>query len=386
MSNKKENLLALISQGENAAIEFKSGQVRPDAVARGLVAFSNTLGGTLLIGVDDDGKISGMEIENFDEWIANISRNNVVPAMDPIIYTETNKNKKIGVIEVPKGIYKPYQTIDGRFWIRVGSTNRSATKEELSRLFQQAGLVNFDISPLERADMSCLDNDKLHNYWNTYYHIDYQGIEKSERENLLFNTDILVPFLDGNVVSVGGMLIFGKEPQKYLPQSAIIFAVFKGKNITDELVDKKEITGTLPDIIDNTASLIQLFLPKPSTINGLKREEKNLLPPKVIREALVNAVCHRDYSIINRKTMVYIFNDKIEITSPGKIANTLTVEKIKYGNSAIRNHFILKYLDNYRYIDGLGRGIPTIIKEMKGKVEITEIGELFKLTLNYVIK
>ena len=99
------------------------------------------------------------------------------------------------------------------------------------------------------------------------------------------------------------------------------------------------------------------------------------------REVLVNAVCHRDYSIINKKTSVYIYKNRIEMTSPGKLANTLTLEKIKVGNSALRNHFIVKNLDNMRYIDGLGRGVPRIIKAMGNRVKFEEIGILFRVTL-----
>ncbi len=99
-------------------------------------------------------------------------------------------------------------------------------------------------------------------------------------------------------------------------------------------------------MIDNVAGLIRLFLKNQMEIKDIRREEKVSFENKVIREALVNAVCHRDYSLINRKTTVYLFANRLQITSPGKIANTLTIEKIRYGNSAPRNHFLLKYLDN----------------------------------------
>ncbi len=92
-------------------------------------------------------------------------------------------------------------------------------------------------------------------------------------------------------------------------------------------------------------------------------------------------VCHRDYSLVNRKTTVYVFKDRVQVTSPGKIANTLTIEKIRYGNSAPRNLFLLKYLDNMRYVDGLGRGVPMMIKEMGDRVVFEELGELFKVSL-----
>lgn len=375
-----QKILALISQGENSSIEFKSGNVRPESVAKEMAAFSNSFGGTLLIGVEDDGIISGINMEKIDQWLANIARNNVIPAISPDISIENIESKKVAVVEIPKGMNKPYQTIDGKYYIRISSTNRTATKEELSRLFQQAGIVHFDLSPVEGTEGKDLDLLKVNDYWSTCYDINFISLEKHEQQKILINSDIIVPFEGGNVTSVGGLLLFGKQPQRRLPQSSIKTAIFKGEDITDDIIDKKEIIGVLPEIIDNTASLINIFLPRASIVKKLKREEQILIPVRVIREALVNAVSHRDYSIINRHTTVYIFSNRIEITSPGKIANTLTLEKIKVGNSAIRNHFLVKYLDNMRYIDGLGRGIPMIIKEMGERAIFEEIGELFRVT------
>ncbi|HOW75501.1 MAG TPA: ATP-binding protein [Candidatus Competibacteraceae bacterium] len=159
-----------------------------------------------------------------------------------------------------------------------------------------------------------------------------------------------------------------------MPHSTISFAVFAGNDLTDELLDKKELTGTLPELIDQGGALIRLFLPRPSTVNGLQRTEQEKIPLKVIREALVNAVCHRDYSLINRKIQIFIYRNRVEIRSPGALPNTLTLEKIRYGNSAARNFFLLKYLDNLRYIDGLGRGIPMILREMGDRAQFAEIG------------
>ena len=253
--------------------------------------------------------------------------------------------------------------------------------EELGRLFQQAGLVHFDLAPLDGTSLKDLDPHKLNDYWADYYDIAYLSLEENEQKKMPNNADILVPLENEEVNSVGGLLIFGKYPQKRLPQSSIVTALIKGYEITDDLLDKKEITGTLPELIDRTSSLVQLYIPKPSTVNGMKRVEKETIPTHVIREVLVNAVCHRDYSIINKKTSVYIYKNRIEVTSPGKLANTLNLEKIRVGNSALRNHFIVKYLDNMRYIDGLGRGIPSIIKAIGSRVQFEEIGNLFRVTL-----
>ena len=375
----------LIAQGENSSIEFKSDNVRPEALAREMVAFSNLLGGTVLIGVEDDGSITGLQPPHNEVWISTIARNNIVPAILPAVEIIKIEGKNIAVVQIPKGAHKPYQTLDGKFWIRVGSTNRTATKEELSRLFQEAGLVHFDIAPVERTNMDALDPSKLHQYFETSYQIDYMNLRPEEQHNILTNTDILVEIDEQYRASVGGILLFGKQPQRYLPQSSVMFAVFHGSELTDRLLDKKEITGTLPEIIENTSALVQLFLPKPSVINGIKRDEKIQIPSKVIRETIVNAVCHRDYSMSNQKISVYMFSNRIEITSPGKIPNTATLKKMIYGYSAPRNIFLVKYLDNMRYIDGLGRGIPMIKRTMQENVSFEEIGEVFRVILKYTV-
>jgi ATP-dependent DNA helicase RecG len=372
----------LLPQGEHASLELKREDVRPESLAKELVAFSNTLGGVVLIGVADDGAIEGVsDPSRTEQMVVNVARHNVVPAIDPQLSWIPIEGKDVCQVTVGKGVAKPYQTLDGKFLIRVGSTNRQATKDELSRLFQAAGLIHFDISPVDQTGAADLDEAKLQRYWNTYYQIDYYRLDGDERGQLLMNADILALHEGVAVCTVGGLLMFGRQPQRRLPQSAIQFAAFDGLDMTDPLLDKKELTGVLPDLIDNAAGLVRLFLPKPSTLSGLRREEQELIPPTVIREALVNAVCHRDYSISQRRIQVFLFRDRLEVRSPGRLPNTLTLEKIRYGNSAPRNLFLLKYLDNMRYIDGLGRGIPLMIKAMGDRVSFAETGEIFSVTI-----
>lgn len=378
-----DKLKELLTQGENAQVEFKSSDVRPDAIAREITAFANTLGGTLLIGVEDSAEITGIKLGSLDEWVANISRNNIIPAMQVFIDHVIVGDKIVCMVTVPKGKDKPYQTLDGKYWLRVGSTNRTATKEELSRLFQQAGLVHFDTAPVADTGIEGIDLRSVDAYYRAYYETDFLDLPADEQQSLLQNADILTELEGKQVATVGGLLMFGKQPQRRLPHSSIMFAVFNGNDITDDLLDKKEIIGTLPELIDKVVVLLQLFLPNPSTIEGTRRSETTLIPLKVLRESIVNAVVHRDYSLSQRKIQVHVFRDRIEITSPGKLANTLTLSKIRYGNSAPRNIFLVKFLDNLRYFDGLGRGIPMMIKLMQDRIQFEEIGELFRVALRF---
>jgi ATP-dependent DNA helicase RecG len=202
------SILNLIAQGENSSIEFKQVEVRPDSLAKELIAFSNTNGGVVLIGVDDNGNIIGTEgRENIEEWVVNIARNNVIPAISPKIEKHEINGKTIVSIEVER---------------------------ELSRLFQQAGLVHYDIAPLEGTSIIDLDERKLNQYWQNYYDIDYRQLEEQDRFQLLRNADILS---QNDLVTVGGLLIFGVEPQRRLWQSAITFAVFDGVDLTEKLLE-----------------------------------------------------------------------------------------------------------------------------------------------------
>lgn len=374
------NIKELIEQGESNVVEFKTDDVRPETLAKEMVGFSNYLGGHILLGIDDAGDIVGVSKKNIEEWVMNIARNNVVPGLQISINEHHIANKTIFEVVIPKGQHKPYQTLDGRYLIRVGSTNRQATKEELGRLFQQAGLVHFDIAPLPSLSERELNAVPLENYWDTYHNLNWSKLSPKEKTRVLINSDILT---EDGFVTVGGALLFANSPQKALPQASISFAVFAGVDKTTDLIDKKEISGTLDQQVDNALGLIKLYLKKSSTIEGALRVEKELIPEKVLREALVNALVHRDYSMQNQKTSLFIFENRIELTNPGSLPNTLTVEKLRYGHSAPRNMFLLKFMDNLRYIDGLGRGIPNMMAIMKERITFEEVGAAFRVTLRF---
>lgn len=208
--------------------------------------------------------------------------------------------------------------------------------------------------------------------------MNWAKLEPAAKTRVLINSDILTQ--DGEV-TVGGAMLFANNPQKALPQASVVFAVFAGVDKTSDLIDKKEIVGTLSHQVDNALGLIKLYLTRSSKIEGAQRVERELVPEKVLREALVNSLVHRDYSISNQKCSVYIFEDRLEITNPGALPNTLTIEKLRYGHSAPRNMFLLKFMDNYRYIDGLGRGIPTMVAAMGDRIKFEEVGAAFRVTI-----
>lgn len=378
----EKDILELIDNGENSSIEFKSASTRSEALAKEIVALANSLGGNIFIGVEDNGEISGIPGDkNHEEWLINISRNNVIPPIDLVFYEEVLSGKKIGIIDVPKGKDKPYQTNKNQFLIRVGSTNRTATQNELMRLFQQSGVFHYDGNGIDKTSIVDLNLTKIDQYFNRY-DIDFSSESENEKVKLLQNTDVLT---EDKKVTLAGLLIFGINPQKYLHNAGISFAHFNGSEITEELLDKQNINGNLDYQVDLGLSVIKNNLLNPSGIKGTKREALGFLyEDKVFRELLVNSCVHRNYSITGSRIRIFLFNNRIEFISPGRLPNTITIEKLRGGVSYAINPIIVKFMENLRYIDKLGRGIPMVCKEAEKnnkQVIFKEIGEEFKVIL-----
>ncbi|GAB6091084.1 RNA-binding domain-containing protein [Spirochaeta dissipatitropha] len=382
----KSDVLFLLESGENKTVEFKDHRVRSESLAREIVSMANTVGGVILLGIQNDGEVSGLtQDKNWEEWVSNISRSSVNPSLTVDFTITEIHGSAVGVLIIPKGKDKPYQTVqDGKFWIRVGSTVRQATKEELSRLFQASGLVHFDISAVNHASVDDLDQNRIARYFSDVYELEYRTTDYDEQIRILKNSSILTDGDTELVPSVGGMLVFAQNPQKYLPHAALTVAVINGVDISDDVIQKKEIDGVLPEQVDNALGFLLLHVPEPLVLDETARRKDTLaISRTVLREVLVNAVCHRDYSMSNQKIQIFLYKDRIEVRNPGKVANSLTLEMIRYGNSAPRNIFLVKLMDNLRYIDGLGRGVPLIIKHMGDRVVFREIGDTFSVTLWY---
>lgn len=380
-----DEIKEIIQNGENSYIEFKEEEIKAKELAEEIVAFSNSEGGMILIGVDDEGNIKGVKDDKIEETVMNICRNNCIPHIIPLYESIEVEGKRIAVITVPKGLNKPYYTADHKYYVRVGTTKRIASKEELLRLFEAGGSFHFDISPVEGTSIKDLNIDIIRDYFMKYNTFDLFEEPEESVERILVNADILKEADGRKLCTVGGLLVFGKNPEKYLPQNGVSFAHFKGNEITDELIDKKIITGRIQDIAEQLMVVIKNNMLIPSVINGLKREDKEEYPAVVMREAIVNSLVHRNYSISGSKIRILMYDDRIEFRSPGRLPNTVTIEKMKIGVSYARNPFLVKYMENMRYIDQLGRGIPMILKKMKeaGAKEplLMEQGEEFVLTI-----
>jgi ATP-dependent DNA helicase RecG len=374
----------IIITGESSHLEFKSEQVKPDDLAKEIVAFLNFQGGKILLGVEDDGTISGVSRPDVEEWVINICRNNVVPSIIPGYQKLSVEGKDVVVLDIPAGLAKPYHTQKGDYYIRAGSTARKASREELSRLFQDSGMVHYETTPIPNTGLKDLNWQRLLDYFLNLHpaHINLDDEDETARDRMLQNLDILSQ--GSGSTTVVGMLMFGLQSERYLPQSEILFAYFKGTEIGDELLDRKSLTGPLPQIIEDAQRVLNLNLQSASTIEGMKRVERIVFPDKVLRELVINALLHRRWGLTGN-VRIFLFEDRLEIHSPGRLPNGVTVEKMKESTHVPRNPILMKFLQDYHFVEKLGRGIPMVVREMKKLIvrepDFVESGEEFTVTL-----
>lgn len=386
MTYSNANIHEIIKNGENSFVEFKEKDVRVESIAKELAAFLNFEGGSLYIGIDDNGNISGVEKEkNYEEWIMNICRNSINPPIIPGYEELFIENKRVILVKVNKGQYKPYSVVtSNRYYIRVGSTSREPSQQELIRLLQESNQLHYELVPIFNTELKDLSKIKLEDYFEKRG-IDINNFAENELQNLLYNTEIMVEVNNERFISLAGILFFARDPYKWLKSSGVQLVRFNGNEITDPVADRKDLTGNLPDIIDKSVDFVNLHNMTAEKFTGIIRTDVHDYNKYVVRELIVNAFAHRDWSLEGAKVRIYIFNDFIEVRSPGKIPNTLTLERMKMGISYYRNPLIAQMLVDYGYADKIGRGVMSIIKYHEKnnlrKPEFEENGFEFKVKI-----
>ncbi|MEI6394288.1 MAG: ATP-binding protein [Verrucomicrobiota bacterium] len=248
------------------------------------------------------------------------------------------------------------------------------------RLFQASGLFHYDTVEVAAAQKSQLNLSDIADYF-TRYELAFANESEAERERLLRASDVLG---ESGRPSVGGLLAFGVSPERILPQAGIQFAHFRGRELDAELTDKKFFGGSLPRQVDNALAALKANLRVASTIEGARRVDMPGYPDRVFRELLVNAVVHRNYSLTGAQIRVLLFVDRCEFISPGKLPNTVRIEKLAVGTSFARNPLLVRLMENLGYVDRLGRGLPMVVREaakLGQTVHFEETGEAFRVEL-----
>ena len=374
----KETLFELVAGGEGSRVEFKRDDCRAEDIAKEMSALLNLEGGAILLGVEDEGQISGLTRSRKDaeEWVMNIARHNLQPAVIPVwTCIEVEQGKMVGVIELTADSPgKPYKALRGNSWVtysRAGSTSRAATREEEGRLYQASKLVRYEIKGVQDTTLESLDMDRIENYFqNILKRPEPSRSDLESWQNLLCNSDLLVKSGGELQASAAGLLLFGSNPNRRLPQAGVTAAAFEGVEKDYNTIDEERIRGSLVStfskrgavlekgVIDLAIDFAQRNMGSTAWLEGGRRRRKKALPLDAVREAIVNAAAHRDYAREGTDIELSLYEDRLEVISPGHLPNGVTVEKMKEGVVRVaRNELLKEILRDYGYVEHYGMGV-----------------------------
>ena len=349
-------LLDLIQMGESSKVQFKVRVNNANSIGAEMVAFSNTKGGLIIVGVDDKtGEINGLSFEELQATNELLANSNNVKA--PIyIYTETVKVEEHNVVvaHIAEGSSKPHMDNNGIIWVKNGSDKRKViAKEEIARLLQSSGNLFADETIVNGTTVNDIDEEVFRKFILKKHEesIDELGLPISE---LLSNMGML----KGGNLTLGGLLLFGKNPQAFKSTFTVQCIAYKGNDVgvTSYRSKKEPFQGNLREIYEKTLSFIVQNLNETQIDANFNSQGQLEIPIDTIIELLVNALVHRDY-FINSSIKVFVFDNRIEIISPGRLPNTLTIESIKSGTSVIRNPKLYSNVPYLLPFQGVGSGI-----------------------------
>lgn len=400
----KTELMEIIANGENSGVEFKRDDLRPEQLAKEVVALANLQGGRIFIGIEDDGTITGLQHDNTQEWVLNTFRDKVYPQLIPF-YEELklDDQKRIAVITIAAGLSKPYMLKHNQredVYIRMGDRSELATREQQLRLFESGGLLHVEVLPVAGTRILHLDRQRLNFYLAEIIKDPDIPTTDDEWEKRLLGLGLMASDGLGNsVCSVAGLVCFANNPRRYLRQSGLRVMVFSGAD--KEYQAKLDVILDAPlvgrwvvnpegqkvldqeGVIEKLSAVIRPFVSEESgeIDENMRRERQWHYPWEALREAVINALAHRDWTIaVDIELSVY--SDRLEIISPGKLQNSMTIEKMKAGQRSPRNPLIMDILRDYAYVDARGMGVRTKIIPLMKKFNKSE--PLFEMTDDYL--
>lgn len=333
-----------------------------EALAQTLVAFANSDGGTILVGVEPEGRLCNVAPEEVQQSLL-AAQAECRPPIEVGWEQMEASGGTVVAIRVPRSS-ELHTLADGRVLIRAGQENKPLTGPEVRQLAATKSAGDFEAEPVPAADFDDLSSEIIQEYLAKRQE---RGDGPLSRPLPEFLKEIGALDEDGRP-TVAGLLLFGERPQVYLPQSGLVFVRFMGTEPrgSDGLAGygrREEIGGPLARMIERAWQVVWEEMRVGAVVKGLVREERTEYPPFAVREALVNAICHRDYRLRGRRTEVRMFDDRLEVISPGGLPGYITLDNIVDEHFS-RNPRIVAGLFQWGYIEELGLGIDRMIEEM----------------------
>ena len=347
----QKELQFILSEGEGSFIEFKEKLGK--TLVREIVAFANASGGRIFLGVSDQAVPVGIKIDNrLKSQIQDMARN-----CDPSVIVELKSVGDILIVEVPEGINKPHACSDG-FFIRIGANSQKLGRDEIFAMGIKSGRLRFDEQICAAFNLSSdLDESKLLAY------LDVATLDNNlSALDTLINLEVICMENKKPTMTNAGVLLFANDPAKFLRSAPVICALYQG-NEKVEILDRKIYNNGLLNNIEQALTYVKQHMDVRFEITSLKRKEIPQYPEEALREAIVNAVMHRDYFDASGDIMIEIFKSKIIISNPGGLVSWMNPADFgKYSRS--RNNLIASMLMRTPYVEKMGTGILRINREL----------------------
>ena len=348
----------LLKQPEDKTLEFKRDLSSIQPILKTMIAFANTAGGCLVIGVDDNKKIVGVEDAlAIEEQLTSLIADNISPLLLPVIKIASVGKKSIVIVEVPQmfhfgPFYLNQKGLEKGVMVRLGSSTRQATPEMIKELERHRQSTSFDAMPCLQATEEDLDYPLMN---KTFEEI-IPELNKAKLKTL----KILVNYGKQIVPSNAGILLFGKPDirEQIFPMAHVSCARFSGTEKV-HFIDQQDIDNILV-AVEEVPKFIRRNTRMGAVIKSIKRKDIPEYSPIAIREGLLNALIHADYSYNNLKHFVSIFDDRLEIRSPGGLPPGMTIENLKEGISIPRNLVIAGIFKKLGWIEQFGTGYRRI--------------------------
>lgn len=353
------NINQLTKQQESEILEFKTSTSEKKKIVQTVSAFCNKRGGAILIGISPQNKIVGVNIgKKTIEDLANYIKENTDPKIYPLIKVKEVKKEKIIVIKIEENKEKPVFAFNIAYK-RVGKTNQKISSREIQRLARSSQGIHWDEQICKKAKLSNIDKEKVRLFLKK---------AKKERKHDI-QPDIKtkealkkLELIKENQLTNASILLFGKNPQKFFHQAELRCARFKGTTTT-EFIDMKVLKGTIIEQRIKTMEFIKEHIKLHAKIVEDKRVETWEYPLEAIREAVTNAICHRDYRM-SSNAQIRIFDDRLEVWGCGPLPDPLTIEDLRKEHESIpRNPLIANCFFRIKFIEKWGTGTNRIIKQ-----------------------
>ena len=369
------------TERESKTLEFKAKVPDFKKLIKTCIAFANGAGGEIIVGVQDKTHditgISENDREKLYEDFPNSLYDSVSPSLIPHIYEKNLGDQQVVIIKIYPGTKKPYfvkrlGTPSG-VYIRLGASTRKANIESVEDLSREQRRVSFD-EESSGQQISVLSNQLLERFYGNNISERRLQADKVITGNLSFSHELLV--------TNGGLLMFNESPDDYIPEAIIICTRFSGKK-GRSIIQTIELRGSIPSLAESAYLLISEWLEREYHLKGIQLKGKHLIPPEALREALINALIHRKYSIPGA-IKFGLFEDRLEIFSPGSFPGMISIKNLGDGTTFLRNIIISRIARKMRLIEKLGTGIRLIYDSCKKEglklPEYNEDGDFVKVT------